>query len=200
VLAAAVMCVAATVIAACAHAPPPGGGPTLALVILIDRSGSMSGTKIEMTRRAALAAVDPLGDEDLVGVVAFDSAPTDVVRLQRVGLPRPEIAAAIATIEPGGGTEFYPALRDAYAMLSAARAHARHALLLSDGQAAPDGLAELTARMKRDGMTVSTIAIGDADQQLLKLIADGGAGAAYVVRDLGTLPSVFVADLKREMH
>jgi secreted protein with Ig-like and vWFA domain len=173
-------------------------GPNIALMILIDRSGSMSGDKIGMTRRAARAAVDALGDEDLAGVIAFDSVATTVVRLERVGPRRPEIAAAIATIEPGGGTQFYPALKSAQEFLLGVRAPLRHVLLLSDGQAAYDGLAHLAADMRREGVTISTVGIGDADEKLLKMIADAGAGAAYVVTDLGTLPGIFVADLKRE--
>src|SRR6267142_2500910 len=47
--------------------------PSLAMVLVIDKSGSMGGIKMEMAKDAAKAAVELLGGNDKVGVIAFDA-------------------------------------------------------------------------------------------------------------------------------
>ncbi len=174
-------------------------GPKIALAIVVDRSGSMTGLKLETTLNAARAAVASLGDDDLVTVITFDTDASMVVRLQRVGNHRADIAAAIATIQAGGGTNIYPALDQAYQTLAVVRAPSRHVILLSDGQAPYDGIPELAAEMKAQGISVSTIGIGDADRNLMNMIAEGSGGRLYMVDDLQKLDGVFVADVRQSV-
>ena len=91
--------------------------PSLAIVIVIDRSGSMDGLKIEMAKDAAKAVVDMLGPQDAIGVVAFDTQPQTVVRLQPA-TNRARIRADIGRIATGGGTDILPALTEAYIELA----------------------------------------------------------------------------------
>src|SRR6266700_1414879 len=53
-----------------------------AFAFVIDRSGSMMGQPIDSAKAAAAAAVDKLGTNDCVGVIAFDSSPTTIVPMQ----------------------------------------------------------------------------------------------------------------------
>ena len=55
--------------------------PSLALVLVIDKSGSMLGQKMELTKEAAVATVGLMSDRDSVGVIAFDGAAHEIVNL-----------------------------------------------------------------------------------------------------------------------
>ena len=107
--------------------------PVGALALVIDRSGSMNGEKLAMSRAAAVAAVRALGPRDYVSVTAFDSAPQQVLPLRRVGDHR-TAAARISGIGSGGGTDLYPAMRDGFSQLLQAEASSKHMIVLTDGQ------------------------------------------------------------------
>ncbi|RYG62990.1 VWA domain-containing protein, partial [bacterium] len=95
--------------------------PQVAMALVIDRSGSMSGLPLEMAKAAARATADTLSGEDLLEVIAFDSQPTRIVRMT-AAKHRARIQNDIARIQPGGGTEIFGALDAAYQSLTVARA------------------------------------------------------------------------------
>lgn len=108
--------------------------PTIALMLLIDRSGSMSGSKMELAKEAARATAEAMAHEDRIGVVAFDSEARTAVRLQRAG-NRYRIATDISKLTPSGGTHIYPALEIAWQALQSTPAKIKHVIVLTDGQA-----------------------------------------------------------------
>src|SRR6476620_11055625 len=55
------------------------------LCIVLDRSGSMEGAKLEKARQAAAMAVDKLGDDDFFSLVTYDSDTDVLISPQRVG-------------------------------------------------------------------------------------------------------------------
>src|SRR6266498_3081437 len=94
---------------------PPSSGfyrfacmPSVAMSLVIDRSGSMTGLPLEMAKQAAKATVDTLSSDDLIEVVAFDSTPTRAVKMQPAR-NRSRIENDIARIQAGGGTEIFSA-------------------------------------------------------------------------------------------
>jgi uncharacterized membrane protein len=168
--------------------------PSLALMLVIDKSGSMGGLKIDLTKQAARATVNLLGPQDQVGVVVFDSAPYLLVKLQSAQ-NKARIEQDIARLIASGGTSIYPALEMAYQELAATRAKIKHVIMLSDGQASRQGIAELVQNMAAENMTVSTIAVGqDADRALLRLVADLGGGRAYYTADAYNIPKIFTKE------
>jgi uncharacterized membrane protein len=168
--------------------------PVLALVLVIDKSGSMSGTPIELAKEAARATAGMLAPDDLIEVVAFDSRPSTIVRMTPAR-NRSKISDDIRRLTAGGGTNIFPALDTAYRDLAAARARTKHAILLSDGQSPTDGIGELVQVMAAEGMTVSTVGLGpQADRALLQGIADQAGGRFHHTNDPYNIPRIFTRE------
>lgn len=166
--------------------------PSLGLVLVIDRSGSMSDGKLELAKEAAIRTVELMRDEDTVGVVAFDSAPWWVVEPTKLS-DRESIIETIQGIQPDGGTEIYTALDAGYKGLLELEAERKHMILLTDGQSSSSSpYSAITDAMNEHLMTLSTVAVGDgADQVLLKSLADAAKGRYYFTKDQSTLPAIF---------
>jgi Ca-activated chloride channel homolog len=162
----------------------------VAMVLVIDRSGSMSDdpanegvSKIEMARRAATLAVDQLAPGDEIGVLAFDSFNHWIVpftHVQDVGIPA--IDQQIGTLTADGGTNIPPAVSEALGTIQRATdAEYRHVILMTDGMSCCGGdYTPMLDQMRLANITLSTIAIGaDADQDLLTRLARLGGGRYY---------------------
>ncbi len=167
--------------------------PSLALSLVIDRSGSMSGIPIELAKAAAKASVDLLGPRDYASVIAFDSAAYPVVPLQSAANAA-AIGADIASITAGGGTSMAPAMEEALRQLSTSTAKLKHVILLTDGVSTPGPFDQLAGEMARSGITVSTVAVGGADTALLAQIAEWGNGRYYETSDWSTIPQIFTKE------
>ena len=168
--------------------------PTLALMLAMDRSGSMTGLKLELAKEAARATTEILGSADLIGVVAFDSAARVLVRLQRAA-NRLRILGDIARLTSGGGTSIKPALAEAYSQLAPAAARVKHVILLSDGQSSYAGIPQLVDEMAQARITVSAVGVGSgADRTLLQMIAERGGGRFYHTDDPRSIPKIFTKE------
>jgi len=108
----------------------------LDLVLLIDRSYSMHGRKLELAKSAALATLDLMEEQHRLAVVAFDSQPHDVVPLAEVGSKR-RAEDFISSMTSAGRTDIYNALWRARELLKDSHAKTKHVILLSDGETAP---------------------------------------------------------------
>jgi len=174
--------------------------PSLGLLLVIDKSGSMSGdaggyAKIDLAREAAVQATEVLGPMDQIGVLAFDSEAKWVVKMRKVD----DLAAIqddIATLRADGGTSIYPSLALAYDTLKKAETKYKHIILLTDGQSATTGDYYFLARkMEKAGITMSTVAVGDgSDTDLLELLAEWGRGRYYFTNEAYTIPRIFTKE------
>jgi Ca-activated chloride channel homolog len=168
--------------------------PSLGMVLVMDRSGSMTGPKIEMSKEAAKEAVELLSPQDYVGVVAFDSEAFWVAPMQSAA-DKGAVEDKISTIQAGGGTNISPGMEMAYAALSSCPAKIKHVILMTDGVSVPGPFYELTTKMAGDQMTVSTVGVGsDADQNLLQQMAEWGNGRYYFTDDPQNIPQIFARE------
>lgn len=168
--------------------------PGVALSLVIDRSGSMSGEPMEMAKLACQATLDVLENQDLLEVIAFDSRPSRYVKMQPARY-RAQMKRDIQRIQPGGGTELFSSLDMAYQDLLAVEARKKHIILLTDGQASSEGIADLVSTAFADGITVTTVGLGAGIQEdLLRMIAELGGGRLHRVSDPQQLPRIFTRE------
>jgi Ca-activated chloride channel homolog len=171
--------------------------PEVALVLVLDRSLSMSGRSMDLCKIAAQAAVDVMKDDQAIGILTFNDKFEWPVTLRTLSGNRNEIRKRIAAIEPGGNTLFYPAMEQAYLALRNTKARAKHIVMLSDGRSYPADYESLIEKMADAQITLSTVAIGpSANPELLRSFANWGKGRAYVSEDAQQLPQIFVTEAK----
>ncbi len=84
--------------------------PSVAMALVIDRSGSMTGLPLEMAKAACQRHVDTSQADDLIEVIAFDTSPIRYVKIQPARY-RARIQNEIQRIQPGGGTEIFSRAR-----------------------------------------------------------------------------------------
>jgi uncharacterized membrane protein len=175
-------------------APDEEEKQSAAIALVIDRSGSMAGERLEMAKSAAIATAEVLGRNDLLSVHAFDSEAHLVVPMTRLASPA-TVAGQISALASGGGTNLEPAFRQAREALLRARARVRHMIILTDGQTAGGGYENLAAQCRGEGITISTVAIGEGSHvALLQAIAAGGGGQAYSTLDPAAITRIFTQD------
>jgi hypothetical protein len=139
--------------------------PSLGMVLVIDRSSSMTGEKLVMAKAAAQSAVELLGSKDQIAVVAFNDETTVVSELQQV-VDGNRISENIADISAGGGTNLYPAMARAYEILVAAKARLKHVILLTDGISTTGDFDAMARQMASAKITVPVTSMQWRDRWL----------------------------------
>jgi Ca-activated chloride channel family protein len=189
------------------------------VMLVIDVSGSMGEevadgeTKLDLAKRASVDALDEFKPEDLVGLRIFSTnispkEPHDYLDLVPIGpisANREVIAGRIRSLQPTEGTPLYQTAKDSVAEMKAAYDPARinAIVLLTDGKN-EDNYTDLNAtlaslRAGSEGQSSSpvrlfTIAYGqDADEAVLKRLAEATNAGAYDATDPLTVSKVFTA-------
>ncbi|MFP7445104.1 VWA domain-containing protein [Bacillus infantis] len=165
--------------------------PSLGLMIVMDRSGSMAGSKLELAKEAAARSVELLREKDTLGFIAFDDRPWVIVETGPLE-DKKDAVDKIGSVTPGGGTEIFTSLEKAYEELENLKLQRKHIILLTDGQSARSADYEsMIETGKENNITLSTVALGsDADRNLLEELAGLGTGRFYDVTDSSVIPSI----------
>lgn len=174
----------------------------LNLSVVLDRSGSMSGLKLNYARRAAADLVRRLRPEDVVSVVAYDDQVTTVAE-PHTGNSQRDLPEEIEQIHSGGSTNLSGGWLRGRELTSRTRSQAvNRVLLMTDGLANvgitdPARLVGLCANGLESGITTSTIGFGeDYDEELLRSMAEAGGGHSYYIENPDQAPGVFEEEIE----
>jgi Ca-activated chloride channel family protein len=187
------------------NTPAPITAPqrqAVAIAIVIDRSGSMAGSKLKAASAAAQQLLRQLTASDRVAVFSFDNTVQTVVPL---GPPSEEAIERIGAIRSGGSTALVDGWRvgmNALLDTSGLERHQRRVLLLTDGQAnigprRGGDVAPLVGQACEEGISTSCIGLGeDYDERMLSAIAEAGQGNLVHLTAPQQLEAVFTAELE----
>ncbi len=196
--------------------------PAVHAALVLDRSGSMAGRKIDMARQAVAHAVRLLDDRDRLALVCYDTEIDVLLGATAATAEAKKLALArLRAIDARGGTDLCggwlrgaeeltarataaptaaAAASDA-AETSDADAPIRRVLLLSDGQANegetnPDVLARHAADLRARGVATSTFGLGaDFDEQLMSRLAIEGGGHFYFIEQPAQIADILTSEL-----
>jgi uncharacterized membrane protein len=182
--------------------------PDIALVFIIDKSGSMDachcnggdmgarqggGTrKIDIAKEAVAQAAAVLGKNDKLGVVTFDDAAHWTLELKTVP-SQDDIVAAMAPVAPNGATNVVSGMQAALDQLRASDAKIKHAILLTDGWGHAN-VGDIAQQMNDEGITLSVVAAGNGSANELATYAELGGGRYYPARTMEEVPQIFLQE------
>jgi Ca-activated chloride channel homolog len=175
---------------------PPRSPEGTAVVLIIDKSSSMEGRKIELARLAAIGVVENLRPIDTVGVLIFDNSFSWAVPIRKAD-DRATIKRMISGITPDGGTQIAPALSEAYQRIVPQQAIYKHIVLLTDGISEEGDSMALTREAVANHVTISTVGLGqDVNRAFLEKVATSAEGKAYFLNDPSGLEQLLLRDVE----
>lgn len=177
------------------------------LALVIDRSSSMSGDRIEKARAAAHLAINLLNEEDTLAVVAYDSNAKVIIPATKVKDKAALIQTINKTIQAQGMTALYAGLAKGINQLERYldKEKVNRIILLSDGQAnvGPTSINELTELAQlaaRKGIAITTMGIGTGyNENLMAAIAGFSDGNHAFVNHSSDLEGIFIREFKDVM-
>jgi Ca-activated chloride channel homolog len=180
----------------------------LNISIVIDRSGSMKGEKIERAIEAANNIVDKLNATDMVSIVGYGDD-VDVVQPSVAAINKEKIKQKIAQIRPRGGTNLWGGCETGYYQVleHSKPGYVNHVFLLSDGLAnvgmtSSKGIKSNVQRFKDDeNITLSSFGVGiDFNEVLLGEMAETGSGNYYFIEKPGMIKDIMEKELNSLLH
>ena len=168
---------------------------TVAIVFVIDTSGSMANyvearQKIGLAIEGVRAGIRNLDEEDVAGILGFN---IDIHTISELTSDHNTLRQAVSRLRPTGGTtKMKDATKQAYEMLKANDAKRKHIVLLSDGKSDDDTSAflALAEQAAEAHISITAIAIGDANKARLTQFAEKGNGHAVFVENIQQLPAI----------
>ena len=170
----------------------------LNIALVIDRSGSMSGQKIERAKEAAIQAIRRLGSRDIVSVITFDNNIDVLIPATRVSNLE-DMERKIRSIQPGGTTAIHAGVTKGAEEVRKffERGIVNRVILLSDGQAnvgpsTPAQLGELGRTLGGRGITVTTLGLGtDYNEDLMARLASASDGNHKFIESANEIAEIF---------
>lgn len=172
----------------------------LNLCLVIDRSTSMQGTRLEQVKSAASQLIDSLNADDSLGIVSFSDR-ADVVWQNQYLTDTVRAKSRLSSIQASGGTEILKGLEFGMRELELRRRQQsiNHLILLTDGQTYGDEeeCLELATRAKESNIGISAMGIGeDWNDKLLDGLASKSGGVSHYIASAAEV----VAIMKDRLH
>ena len=170
----------------------------LRIALVIDRSGSMHGAKLDAAKRSVAYLARQLTAADQLAVIAYDDAVTLPYALGPVDVAA--IDLALAGIESGGSTNLSGGWLKGVEELRRVAGGIRRVVVLSDGHANVGitdtaTLARMAGEVMGRGISTTTIGFGDGfDEHLMTVIADRGGGSGHFAQSPDDAPGIFAAE------
>ena len=175
------------------------------LVIVLDRSGSMKGRKIDDARQAVLKLLSSLGAKDRFALVTYSDGVQIASSLLNVNRKNRQLMeSAVSRVRVGGGTNLGAGLQAGINLLGSfdRNTNAAKVILISDGLANKgitdvQALSGIAAVAVEKEFAVSTVGVGDEfNEYLMTAIADQGTGSYYYLEN----PAAFAEVFQKEFH
>ena len=162
----------------------------LNLAVVLDKSGSMTGAKLEKTKQAAMQLVDRLAPNDIFSLVIFSDTAQVLLPAQKVE-DKDALKEKIQSIEANGSTALYAGVKMGADQIQEYFSSKRinRVILLSDGLAnvgpsSPRQLRLLGSDLAERGISVTTIGVGDDyNEDLMAGLAEASDANYYYVQD-----------------
>jgi Ca-activated chloride channel family protein len=172
----------------------------LNISLVLDKSGSMEGSKIKNLREAAKNAVDLLDDDDQVSIVAFSDR-VYTIAPSTPAADKEKLKKQIDRIRDGGGTAMSGGMRRGMTELEKHRSPDRlsRMLLLTDGQTFgdEDQCVELGTEMGGQEIVIHALGLGeDWNEDLLDQVAEASGGSADFIETADEISDYFSAAVK----
>ncbi len=175
---------------------PPRTPKSKCVILIIDKSSSMEGKKIDLARVAAIGVVDNLQPQDWIAVLIFDNSFQWAVPLRRAE-DRSLIKRLISGITPDGGTQIAPALAEAFNKIVPVDAVYKHVVLLTDGISEEGDSLSMAHEAAAAHVTISTVGLGqDVNRSYLEKIAANAGGKSYFLLEPNGLEQILLKDVK----
>jgi Ca-activated chloride channel homolog len=166
--------------------------------IVIDRSGSMSGEKIERAKEAAITAVEMLKPDDIISIITYDDSVNVLVPSTKLS-DRSSIIQSIRNLQPGGSTALFAGVSKGAGEVRKFidKEKVNRVILISDGIAnvgpsSPGELGNLGSSLIKEGIAVSTIGLGTGyNEDLMTKLADKSDGNHAFVERSSELADIF---------
>jgi Ca-activated chloride channel family protein len=174
---------------------PPKSPEGTAVGLIIDKSSSMEGRKIDLARLSAIGVVDHLRPVDSIGVLIFDNSYQWAVPIRHAE-DKSLIKRLISGITPDGGTQIAPALAEAYRRVLATHATYKHIVLLTDGISEEGDSLDVAREAQKHLVTISTVGLGqDVNRSYLERVAEFSGGKSYFLNEPQGLEQILLKDV-----
>ncbi len=179
------------------------------LVIVLDRSGSMEGQKLNDARQAVIGLLDQLGPDDRLALVTYsNSVQTQSGLVSMNEANRRRLTSAVEHLHAGGGTNLGGGLKRGMAVLMHAPSDLRQrkVILISDGLANqgvtdPNALGRMASAAVENRFSISAVGVGlEFNEMLMTAIADQGAGHYTFLEDPQVFAQVFESEFQATRH
>lgn len=180
-----------------------GARAPLNISLVMDRSGSMAGEKLEYTKQAARTLVNSLSSTDYFSLIVFD----DTVQVLVPAGPardKQRLLKVIDNIDDGGSTNLGGGMAAGYAQVARylEKQRVNRVLLLSDGLANvgevdPERLQSSASAQSKEGITISTLGVGlDYNENLMLALSRSGRGNYYFIESPESIPNIVASEAK----